>query len=277
MKFDVKYILGIAVILLSTGMNAQFYVGVQSGIANIQSDVKGVTAAQEIGGAFKAGYIYSLTDHIGIGSGVEFAQYKQKIFLNQGSTTLTNFEVDATGSAFSYSVTTGNYKESQTVQAIQIPLFLQYKKNINTGIDFNFRAGIKYFLPVNYKIESSAETAKGIGYYPDVNLYINNLPEYGFGNQINYAASGEYKTKGVLMSTFELGFTFQMSKKNALYAAMFLDSGYGSIIDQKQNESYISYNPTSVTDRKANGVYSTDKDATINPVAFGLTLGLNFQ
>jgi hypothetical protein len=277
MKFDVKYILGIAVILLSTGMNAQFYVGVQSGIANIQSDVKGVTAAQEIGGAFKAGYIYSLTDHIGIGSGVEFAQYKQKIFLNQGSTTLTNFEVDATGSAFSYSVTTGNYKESQTVQAIQIPLFLQYKKNINTGIDFNFRAGIKYFLPVNYKIESSAETVKGIGYYPDVNLYINNLPEYGFGNQINYAASGEYKTKGVLMSTFELGFTFQMSKKNALYAAMFLDSGYGSIIDQKQNESYISYNPTSVTDRKANGVYSTDKDATINPVAFGLTLGLNFQ
>jgi hypothetical protein len=277
MKFDVKYILGIAVILLSTGMNAQFYVGVQSGIANIQSDVKGVTAAQEIGGAFKVGYIYSLTDHIGIGSGVEFAQYKQKVFLNQGSTTLTNFEVDATGSAFSYSVTTGNYKESQTVQAIQIPLFLQYKKNINTGVDFNFRAGIKYFLPVNYKIESSAESVKGIAYYPDVNLYIDNLPEYGFGNQTNYAASGEYKTKGILMSTFELGFTFQMSKKNALYAAMFLDSGYGSVIDQKQNESYISYNPTSVTDRKANGVYSTDKDATINPVAFGLTLGLNFK
>jgi hypothetical protein len=92
-------------------------------------------------------------------------------------------------------VTTGNYKESQTVQAIQIPLLLQYKKNINTGIDFNFRAGIKYFLPVNYKIESSAENGKGIGYYPDVNLYINNLPEYGFGNQINYAASESTKQK----------------------------------------------------------------------------------
>jgi hypothetical protein len=33
---------------------------------------------------------------------------------------------------------------------------------------------------VNYKIESSAETAKGIGYYPDLNLYIDNLPEYGW-------------------------------------------------------------------------------------------------
>ena len=154
MKFDVKNIIGIAVILLSTGVNAQFYVGVQSGVANIQSDVKGVTAAHEIGGALKVGYIYSLTDHIGIGSGVEFAQYKQKVSLNQGSTTLTNYEVDQTGSAFSYSVTTGNYKESQTLQAIQIPLFLQYKKNINKGIDFNFRAGVKYFLPINYKIKS---------------------------------------------------------------------------------------------------------------------------
>jgi hypothetical protein len=277
MKFDVKNIIGIAVILFSTGVNAQFYVGVQSGIANIQSDVKGVTAAHEIGGAIKVGYIYSLTDHIGIGSGVEFAQYKQKVSLNQGSTTLTNYEVDQTGSAFSYSVTTGNYKESQTLQAIQIPLFLQYKKNINKGIDFNFRAGVKYFLPVNYKIESSASSVNGIAYYPDVNLYIDNLPEYGFGNQTNYAASGEYNTKGILMSTFELGFTFKMGEKNALYAAMFLDTGYGTILDQKQNESYLSYNPTSVTDRKANGLYSTDKDATIKPVAFGLTLGLNFQ
>jgi hypothetical protein len=277
MKFDIKYVIGIAVILFSTGMNAQFYVGVQSGIANIQSDVKGVTAAHEIGGALKVGYIYSLTDHIGIGSGVEFAQYKQKVFLNQSSATLTNFEVDLSGSAFVYNVTTGNYKENQTLQAIQIPLFLQYKRNINKGVDFNFRAGVKYFLPVNYKIKSSAVSVKGSAYYPDVNLVIDDLPEYGFGNQTNYAASGEYNTKGVFMSTFELGFTFEMGAKNALYAAMFLDSGYGTILDQKQNESYVGYNPTSVADRKANGLYSTDKDATIKPVAFGLTLGWNFN
>jgi hypothetical protein len=109
---------------LSTGMNAQFYVGVQSGIANIQSDVKGVTV-QEIEVHLKQViFIFNRSHWYWVW--VEFAQYKQKIFLNQGST--TNFEVDATGSAFSYSVTTGNYKESQTVQAIQIPLFLQYKK-----------------------------------------------------------------------------------------------------------------------------------------------------
>ncbi|MFE3866450.1 hypothetical protein ACFX5E_00005 [Flavobacterium sp. LS2P90] len=277
MKFDVKYIIGFALILFSQGIKAQFYVGVQSGIANIQSDVKGVRSSSDIGGALKAGYIYSLTDHIGIGSGVEFAQFKQTVFLEKSSATLTNFEVDRTGSAFAYTISTGNYKECQKLQAIQIPLFVQFRKNINKGIDFNFRAGVKYFLPVNYKIEASAETVKGVGYYPDINLTVDNLPEYGFGSQSNYAVSGEYNTKGVLMSTFELGFTFEMGKKSALYAAMFLDRGYGTILDQKQNESYLSYSPTSVNDRKANGLYSTDKDATIKPVAFGLTLGWNFK
>lgn len=277
MKFDFKNLTGIAVILFSTGMNAQFYVGVQSGIANIQSDVNGVSNSHEIGGALKAGYIYSLTDHIGIGSGVEFSQYKQKVFLNQGAATLTNFEVDATGSAFSYNVSTRDYKEYQTLQAIQIPLFLQFKTNINKGIDFNFRAGVKYFLPVNYKFEASASSVKGTAYYPDVNLHIDNLPEYGFGNQTNYTASGEYNTKGILMSTFELGFTFQMGAKNALYTAMFLDTGYGTILDQEQNGSYVGYNPTSATDRNANGLYSIDKNATIKPVSFGLTLGWNFK
>jgi hypothetical protein len=37
---------------------------------------------------------------------------------------------------------------------VQIPFFVQYK-NINTGVDFNFRAGAKYFLPVNYEINAT--------------------------------------------------------------------------------------------------------------------------
>lgn len=277
MKFNVKNIVGFVLFFLSIGVKAQFYVGLQTGVANIKSDVKGVRSATDIGGALKVGYIYSLSESIGVGTGIEFAQYKQNVFLGQPSVTLTNSEVDVTGSAFLYNVTTSNYRESQTLHAVQIPLFLQYKRNINKGVDFNFRGGVKYFLPVNYKIKSSAASVRGVAFYPDVNLFIDNLPEYGFGSQTNYAASGEYNTKGIFMSTFELGFTFQMGEKDALYAALFLDSGYGTILDQKQNESYVGYNPASGTDRKANGLYSTDKDATIKPVAFGLTLGWNFK
>ena len=277
MKFNIKHILGVMLLLISQGIAAQFYVGVQSGIGSIQSNIVGIQEGNRPGAAVKTGYIYSLNNHFGIGSGLEFSQYKQTISLLESSSTLTNFEIDPSNSAFIYSVRSSNYKEKQTLHAIQIPFFVQYKTNINKGIDFNFRAGAKYFLPVNYKIQVTADYVNGTAYYPDFNLIFDDLPKYGFGGQGNYSASGKYNTKGILMSSFELGFTFDMKGKNALYAAMFLENGYGSIVDQNKNESYIGYNPTSVLERKANGLYSTDKNAKIQPVAFGVTLGWNFK
>jgi len=277
MKLNVKNTISITAFLISQVMSSQFYVGLQSGAASILSNVKATSASYELGGAIKVGYIYSLSNHIGIGTGIEFSQYKQDVFLSNSSATLSNFEVDPSTSAFEYRITASNYKERQTLHAIQIPLFVQYKININKGIDFNFRAGAKYFLPVNYKIKATATNVNGTAYYPDVNLTIDDLPEYGFGSQSNYTASGEYETKGIVMSMFELGFTFDMGAKNALYAAMFLENGYGSILDQEKDESYIGYNPISVEDRKSNGLYSTDKNAKIRPVAFGVTLAWNFK
>lgn len=277
MKFNNKHILRITLFLFSTVASAQFYVGVQTGAGNLESNVAGTEAERKMGGAVKAGFIYSFTKNIGIGSGIEFSQYKQNVSLISSSNTLTNYEVDPSGSAFVYNVTTNNYKEKQTLQAIQIPLFVQLKTNINEEIDFNFRAGVKYFLPVSYKIKATADNVNGTAYYPDFNLTIDNLPEYGIGKQSSYSAVGEYETKGIFMSSFELGFTFDIGKKNALYAAVFLEYGYGTILDQEKNQSYVGYNPRSASDRKANGLYSTEQNAKITPVAFGLTLGWNFK
>jgi len=277
MKFNSKNIIGTIVFLISQSIAAQFYVGIQSGIGIIQSDIAGLKTGNRLGGAVKAGYIYSLTKHFGIGSGVEFSQYKQEVTLSQPSATLTSFEIDASTSAFNYNVSTKNYRERQTLHAVQIPLFVQYKTNTNQGVEVNFRAGAKYFLPVSYKVKATADYVNGSAYYPDVNLTIDDLPEFGFGGQANYSSSGKYTTKGIIMSSFELGFTFDMGSKHSLYAAMFFENGYGTILNQNKNESYIGYNPTSVSDRAANGLYSTDKDAEIKPIAFGVTLGWNFK
>ncbi|MBD0726706.1 hypothetical protein B6A10_16160 [Flavobacterium sp. L1I52] len=277
MNFSLKNAIWGVALLISQGISAQLYVGVQSGIGNIQNDVSETSTGNRLGAAVKVGYIYSLTNHIGIGTGLEFSQYKQEASLINNTGTLSSYQVDPSTSAFVYDVTTTNYNEKQTLHALQIPLFVQYKTNINKGIDFNFRAGAKYFLPLKYKMEAKADYVNGTAYYPDVNLYIDDLPEYGFGGQGNYTATGEYDTKGVFMSMFELGFTFDMGVKNSLYAAMFLENGYGSILDQKDDKSFIGYNPNSVSDRKANGLYSADKDAKLRPVAFGITLGWNFK
>jgi len=81
--------------------------------------------------------------------------------------------------------------------------FLCSIKNISKGVDVNFRVGAKYFLPINYKIQVTADYVYGTAYCPDVNITIDNFPEYGFVNQENFSVSREYKTKGILMSSFE--------------------------------------------------------------------------
>lgn len=129
MKFNIKNTIGITAFLISQGITAQFYVGVQSGIGHIRSDIKATSPGYGINFpvALKAGYIYSLTNHFGIGTGVEFSQYKQDVTLDNSTQTLTNFEIDPSGSAFIYNVATSNYQEKQTLQAIQIPLFCNTK------------------------------------------------------------------------------------------------------------------------------------------------------
>lgn len=132
--------------------------------------------------------------------------------LISSSNTLTNYEVDASGLAFIYNVTSSNYQETNIARRSN-STFSQIKTKINKGIDFNFRAGVKYFLPVSYKIKATADNATSTAYYPDFNLIIDDLPEYGIGQQSSYSAAGDYETKGIVMSSLEFGFTFDLGKR----------------------------------------------------------------
>jgi hypothetical protein len=48
-------------------------------------------------------------------------------------------------SAFVYNMTTNNYREKQTLQALQDSSFFVQSKNINTGIDFNLELVLNIF------------------------------------------------------------------------------------------------------------------------------------
>ena len=74
MNFNLKNIIGVTAFLISQGIAAQFYVGIQSGIGNIQSDITATQEGNRLGGAVKAGYIYSLNTHFGIGQATTIDQ-----------------------------------------------------------------------------------------------------------------------------------------------------------------------------------------------------------
>ena len=139
------------------------------------------------------------------------------------------------------------------------------------------RVGGKYFLPTSYKIKASSDFVNATGFYPDFNLTVTDLPSYGFGTTNGYQSEGSYTTKGAVMSFVEVGFTFKIAKKGSLYTAFYLENTHSSIIENDNNSSFIGYSPNSISNRTANGLYSTTTDAKIKPRSFGLSLAYSFE
>jgi hypothetical protein len=272
----IKIYASLAFALISGAASAQFSVGVSSGIYNLTDNLENVTYNKPFGYALRAQYVYNFGKKWGVGTGLEYATYKQntRVLEDQEITTLL---VDNTGSAFEYRVKTTNYKEKQNLSTLQIPLFLQFSQPISEKAKFILKGGVKYVVPMQFDIEAGSDFVQASGYYPDVNLLITDLPDYGFGAQNNYASKGEYETKSFLMHSFEVGFGFKFTKKTYLYTTMFLDHAFSSIIENIENQSFIGYTPNGIDNRPANGLYSQGTDTSVKPRVVGLSLNLSFE
>jgi hypothetical protein len=255
---------------------AQLSVGASYGAFNLRDNQENFTYDGAEGFALKANYVYKFSNKLGIGTGVEYAKYKQNISINEQNS-YTAFLVDNTNSAFEYQVNTNGYQEKQDLSTLQIPLFLQFKTEISPKAKFFTRAGVKYVLPQSFKIEGTANTVKTSGYYPDVNLLITDLPEYGFGTQSNYTKSSTYETKNFLATSFEVGIGFKFIKKTYLYTSIYLDHALSSVIENSSANSFIGYSPIGLDNKPLNGVYTQNSNTEVKPRTFGVSLTLSFE
>lgn len=250
-----------------------FYVSVQAGTNKIEDTTPFIVDSGAFSGSIKAGYIYNLNAVFGIGTGIEYMQYKQDVNLNNN--TYTSVMVDDTGSAFLYNQEVSGYSERQTLNAFQVPLFIQYKKELNATNSFYFRIGGKLLIPSKFKFNANANSITTSGYYLDFNLEITNLPSNGFGTQRDFQESNTYKTKLAYMASTELGFDFKLKGMNSIYVGMFFDYGLSNVVDNSDSNSIVTYNPSGLPNN-SNGVYSYNKDIDSKPLNFGLTLGYSF-
>ncbi|WP_320814093.1 hypothetical protein [Flavobacterium sp.] len=253
--------------------NGSFFVSVQAGTNKIEDTTPSINDSGAFSGSIKAGYVYNLNSVFGIGTGIEFMQYKQNVTLVND--VYTSVLVDETGSAFEFNQSMSGYSESQTLNAFQVPLFIQYKKELNETNSFYFRIGGKLLIPSKFKFNATANNITTSGFYPDFNLEITNLPSHGFGTQRDFQTTNTYKTKLAYMASTELGFDFKLKGMNSIYFGMFIDYGLSNVVDNSESNSIVTYNPSGLPN-SSNGVYSYNKEIDSKPLNFGLTLGYSF-
>jgi len=212
----------------------------------------------KFGGGIGVGYTYFFSDHWGISTGVDVTYNQNSFKLNNG-TTISTYEVDDQTSAFEYQVTPTNYKEEQHFIGVAIPLMMQYRTSIASQTQLYFGFGGKIMFPGKQTVKASASELQLSGYYPDLNLLIDDLPSHGFGKVTNWQDKTTVSLDPAFMLSFETGLTFKLKEKTKLYTGLYVDYGLTDLAKETQSTNIVAYDPNGLDNIQANGTIGNSK------------------
>jgi len=224
------------------------------------------------GGAFGLGWTIPLSHRWSIISGVTGGSYGDRVTMNDG---VYNYnQVDITGSAFQYSIGTTGYKETQHFFSFGgIPIMLQYHTT-GSRSQWYFNGGGKLLLPFNAHVQSSSGQLQLSGYYPDFNVNVSNLAQYGFGTVDNWRGSTTYGLKTALSWNMETGICLMLSHRTKLYTGVYFEYGLDNIKNGNGPAPLVPYSPNGFTGMHAGSVLNTPNAGDARAAAFGLQVKL---
>ncbi len=261
-------------ILYSQGQ--ELTVSLHGGVSGIsyKSDVG--EGSQELGGGIGIGYTHFLNEHWGILTGVE-ARLNRNTFSLDNNNQFTTYEIDDQGSAFEYRVSAAGYEEDQKFYSFSIPLMLQYRIMFSDRTGIYIGLGGKVLFTGKQDIDASAGTLALSGYYPDLNLEIDDLPAHGFGTVNNWEGDSEVSLKTSVLLSAEGGLVFKLKERLNLYTGIYVDYGLMDLQDADASTNIVSYSPQRIEGVSANGVLAVeDVVENSNYLSAGVQLKLGF-
>lgn len=257
-KMKIKITIAI-ILLFNVSMKAQeLTIKLNGGPSGILYDSALGNGKLKFGGGIGVGYTYFFTNNWGISTGVE-AVYNQNSFELKNGNTISNYEVDDQTSAFEYRVSPTNYKEEQHFISIAVPILLQYRTALSSQTQLYFGFGGKVLFPGKQTVKASADQLQLSGYYPDMNLLIDDLPSHGFGQVNNWKDKTTADLKTSFLLSFETGLTFKLKEKTQLYTGVYVDYGLSDLAKNATDKNIVAYDPSGINNTQANGVINNTK------------------
>jgi outer membrane protein OmpA-like peptidoglycan-associated protein len=253
MKMKIKIVIGLF-LLYNINTNAQeINIKLNGGLSGILYDSPVGDGELKFGGGLGVGYTHFFSNHWGIATGVDFMYNQNSFKLNDG-TTISSYEVDDQTSAFEYQVTPKNYKEDQHFISFAIPVLLQYRTMMASQTQWYLGFGGKVLFPGKQTVEASASELQLSGYYPDLNLVIDDLPSHGFGKVTNWQDKTTVSLETAFLLSVETGLNFKLKDNLQLYTGVYADYGLTDLAQDTPNKNIVSYSPGGLDAVQAKGV-----------------------
>lgn len=224
-----------------------------------------------VGGECGLGYTCIFGDQWGIYTGIVTGFYNTIAKLDGGTIITPNLK-DNEDDLFDMHTTFNQCKESQNAAFLNIPVMAQFQTK--GARKFYALAGVKVGIPIggNYKIKDA--DISNVGYYPELDNWLE-FPEFaGFGNFKNKDSEGKFKSKATVMLALEAGGKWKVGNKVSLYVGTYFDYGLNNIVTQS-DMPFLNYPPLSATNFSINTAlpHITQK---IHLMAAGVKLRITF-
>ena len=194
---------------------------------------------------------YSLSRFLGLGIGLGYQNFKSELTLDDYSSTLSS--IDNEGDNFIMEISGNSISDKQSLGLLTIPVSVQLKVPVSSKLFLFVQPGICVSIPV-LKKSSTTGTFTYNGYYPDYNVTLTDLPQYGFAS--NYQSTDENKlptSRMILLSQTRAGITYSLNYKLSLSAGLSYLKSLSNVVENTEDELLT----TSMDDLKSTSVLST--------------------
>ncbi|MDR1090673.1 MAG: PorT family protein [Prevotella sp.] len=280
----IKIILISAFILLCGMLKAQQEIQLygKGGYSGLQYKSEQVAVKNKLSGGLGIGYTYFLNSKWGINTGLEVDFYSTDAESDGLAGRYTETYSDDTRTEemyFNSSYT--NYKETQHVTCLSIPIRIQYQLPVSETTTFYAVPGIKLGFAISGKYDLAAAKLTTWGEFPETLQQFYNMPEHGF-TAINNVSSSDDLSFGLnLALSVETGLKWKLSDKLSLYTGLYIDYGLSDVSPGKKDVSLVNYNNNEPYKLKTNSLLTAKQGEKayvdkVNLLSAGVTVKLAF-
>lgn len=246
----------------------EFGIQAAGGLSTLQYNLQNGTQKMGVGGQFGLTYSYFFTPNIALNTGVGAALYQAKADLQNFTDSYEVITAQAINDhTYSYSLI--NYRETQQLFAVHIPLMLQLQTSGKHR--FYVAAGGKLSLPVALHARATDDfIVHTEAYFPHENVTYDDVVHFGpFSYSDKKNSLDNLKINAMLAAEF--GVKWRIGNTNAMYTGIYFD--YGLMNIQKTNDKiFVSSTPETTPPVTISSVMETKNVDKITTMAAGVTI-----
>ena len=238
---SIKYIVIVILCLTAFASKAQdkklqLEIGGGYGLSGLSGKIENGSITPGMGYQLSLNGKYFFTNNIGLGIGAGYSAYSSNAELTTYSTNIAS--VDDENENFEYRITASGIKEEQKLSALEIPVFLAYRKSLSEKLGLNASLGLKFSLPLSATYQCTGGTIETRGYYPAFNVELYNMPNHGFEKVENINYSGDLSTQMAYSLFANAGITIPVGKIG-INIGVYGSYGLNSVLKQEANQLMV--------------------------------------